>query len=535
MPRRSLTARLRGRAIALARRFSHTSPRLREAEAAIAGGDAERALSLTDGPIAARPGDLAALGIRQRAFAALGDQIGVAATMAAVVRTGRTDAVVEAERRLHGNLIETDPRWRLRVPGPPEALTPVSRRRVLHLLKESRPHRQSGYTMRSHYNVTTQRGAGWDPAVVTALGFPRWRTGSGAPSVEEVDGIRHHRLDPGPAYPQDAPADVWLEDYAWRAADVVRAEKPAIIHASSGWRGYDAALVGLALGRHFGLPVVYEVRGVFDGPVVTDGRERQRRRRAETEVRVMAVADAVVTLAETMRGEFVERGIPAEKVFVIPNGVDPAAFAPMPAEPTTRTRYGLDGRFVIGYISNLDHPREDFETLIAATARLAAEGREVACLIVGDGTRREELERFARASGARDRIVFTGQVPHDEVRGLYALIDAFIVPRRDERAARLVTPLKPFEAMAMARPLIVADLPALIEIAPDGVRGLAYPTEDPAGLARAVGRLIDDPQLAARIAAAGHDWVIAERSWSANGPRWDAAYGYVLDRRVATA
>jgi len=249
----------------------------------------------------------------------------------------------------------------------------------------------------------------------------------------------------------------------------------------------------------------------------------------------MAVADAVVTLAETMRGEFVERGIPAEKVFVIPNGVDPAAFAPMPAEPTTRTRYGLDGRFVIGYISNLDHPREDFETLIAATARLAAEGREVACLIVGDGTRREELERFARASGARDRIVFTGQVPHDEVRGLYALIDAFIVPRRDERAARLVTPLKPFEAMAMARPLIVADLPALIEIAPDGVRGLAYPTEDPAGLARAVGRLIDDPQLAARIAAAGHDWVIAERSWSANGPRWDAAYGYVLDRRVATA
>jgi glycosyltransferase involved in cell wall biosynthesis len=236
-----------------------------------------------------------------------------------------------------------------------------------------------------------------------------------------------------------------------------------------------------------------------------------------------------------MRGEFIERGIAAEKVFVIPNGVDPEAFAPMPADPSTRARYGLGDRFVIGYISNLDHPREDFETLIAATARLAGEGRDVACLIVGDGTRRSALEGVARSSGAADRIVFTGQVPHEEVRGLYALVDAFIVPRTDERAARLVTPLKPFEAMAMARPVIVADLPALVEIAPDGVRGLSYRTQEPADLARAVGRLMDDSGLRDRLAAAGRAWVIAERSWSANGPRWDEAYGYVLERRRAAA
>ena len=535
MPRRSLTARVRGRAVALVRRFSHISSELREAETALASGDAARALALTDPAIRARPGDVAVLGVRQRAFALTGDQIGVAATMAALRRAGRASAIDVGERRLHGTLVETDPRWQLRVPGAPERLEPASDRRVLHLLKESRPHRQSGYTMRSHYNVTTQRDAGWDPAVVTALGFPRWRAGHGGPALEDVDGIRFHRLDPGPAYPQDAPADVWVQDYAWRAADVVRAERPGIIHASSGWRGYDSALVGLALGRRFGLPVVYEVRGVFDGPVVTEGRERQRVRRADTEVRVMAAADAVVTLAETMRGEFVERGIAADKVFVIPNGVDPAAFAPMTADPAARAKYGLGDRFVIGYISNLDHPREDFETLIAATARLAGEGRDVACLIVGDGTRRSELESVARSSGAADRIVFTGQVPHEEVRGLYALIDAFIVPRTDERAARLVTPLKPFEAMAMARPLIVADLPALVEIAPDGVRGLSYRTEDPADLARAVARLMDDAELRDRLAAAGREWVIAERSWSANGPRWDAAYGYVLDRRRSIA
>jgi glycosyltransferase involved in cell wall biosynthesis len=535
MPGRIHAGRLRRWVVRQARRLSHTSPRLREAEYALAEGDPERALSLMTGLIEMRPGDRAVLGLRQRAFAALGDQIAVAATMAALGRAGGLHAVAVAERRLHGYLAETDPRWRLRVPGAPESVRPENDRRVLHLLKESRPHRQSGYTMRSHYNVTTQRASGWEPVVVTALGFPRWRTGSGSPAMEVVDDVRHHRLDPGAAYPQDAPADVWLEDYAWRAADVVRRERPAIIHASSGWRGYDAALVGLALGRHFGLPVVYEVRGLFDGPVVTEGRERQRRRRAEAELRVMLAADAVVTLADTMRDEFIERGVPGEKIFVVPNGVDPDVFAPMPPDPAIRTRYELGGRFVIGYISNLDHPREDHETLIAATARLVAAGRDVACLIVGDGTRRDELESYARESGVADRIVFTGQVPHDEVRGLYAVIDVFVVPRRDERAARLVTPLKPFEAMAMERPLVVADLPALVEIAPDGVRGLVYPTEDPDGLADAVARLIDDPDLRRRIAAAGHTWVRAERTWAANGPRWADAYGYVLERHRTAA
>jgi glycosyltransferase involved in cell wall biosynthesis len=514
------------------RRFTAMSPRLRQAEAALREGDPERGLSLMTGLV--EPTRPAGEGVLSRAAGAIGDRLAVAAATAAITRSRRMTIIENAERRLGGHIAETDPRWSPRVPGPPEPLRPDEDRRVLHLLKESLPHRQSGYTMRSAYNVGTIRDAGWDPVVVTPLGFPRWRTGQGGPPVEEVDGIRHHRLDPGPAYPTDAPADAYLDDFAWRAADVVRTERPAILHASSGFRGYELALVALALGRHFALPVVYEVRGLFDAPAYTTGFERYKRR-AATDLRAMLAADAVVTLAETMRADIIERGVPPEKVFVVPNGVDAETFSPMPPDPAIRTRYGLGDRFVIGYISNLDHPREDHESLIAATAQLVAVGRDVACLIVGDGTRRDELEQVARDSGAADRIIFTGQVPHEQVRGMYATIDTFIVPRKDERAARLVTPLKPYEAMAMARPLIVADLPALTEIAPDGVRSLTYPTGDAAGLADAVARLMDDPGLAARIAAAGREWVVAERTWAANQPRWDAVYRSVLERRGVPA
>jgi glycosyltransferase involved in cell wall biosynthesis len=530
---------LRTVAASVARRLARVRPEIRSAEEALAAGDADRALAVTDSDIRSRPGDRALLAVRRQAYAARGDQTGVAATLAAMRRTRGGDAFAATERRLHGDLAETDPRWRPRVRGPRRAIEPRSDRVVLHLLKESLPQRQTGFTMRSHANLLAQRAAGWDPAVVTALGFPR-SLGGPVASAEDVDGIRHHRLDLGAGYPQDGPVDAYLEDYAWRAAVVARAERPAIVHASSGGRGYESALVGLALGEHLDLPVVYEVRSLFDGPAssadrtasdATSTRERYRRRDA-TEVRSMLAADAVVTLAETMKSDIVARGVPAERVFIVPNGVDPDAFQPRPADPALRERYGLGERFVIGYISNLDHPREGHETLIEATAILAAAGRDVACLIVGEGRRRAELESIAAASGAADRIVFAGSVPHAEVPAMYALLDAFVVPRRDERAARVVTPLKPFEAMAMARPMIVADLPALTEVAPDGERSLTYRAEDAAALAAAVGRLMDDPALAVRLGETGRAWVTRERTWAANGPRWTAIYEAVGSGRA---
>jgi glycosyltransferase involved in cell wall biosynthesis len=121
-------------------------------------------------------------------------------------------------------------------------------------------------------------------------------------------------------------------------------------------------------------------------------------------------------------------------------------------------------------------------------------------------------------------------VPHGEIRRWYAVLDAFVIPRRDERAARSVTPLKPFEAMAMARPLVVADLPALSEIAAPDERGLAFPADDAAALAAALERLIDDPALGRRLGEAGRTWVVAERTWAANGQRLRAIYDDVLER-----
>jgi glycosyltransferase involved in cell wall biosynthesis len=505
----------------------------RDAEAAIARGDLDDALVRVERLVESQPRSIRALELRRLIETRRGDLRAQARTLHRLHLLEDTDERHAAERKVVGRWVETTAGWTPRIPGPPRPVEPRPGV-VLHLLKESAPYLTNGFTMRSRYNLLAARDAGLVPEVITALGFPRRLGVASVPSLETVDGIRHHRLDLGPHRPLDGPWDTDLRDTAWLAGRVARHVAPSVIHASSGHRGFETALVGLALRDHIDRPLVYEVRSFFEASWSPDetrneqGEHYSRLHAAETGA--MRAADHVITLSESMRADIVARGIAPERIAIVPNGVDAAAFAPEPPDPALRARLGIDGQFVFGYVSNLDHKRENQELLIEATAMLAARGRRVRCLIVGDGKRRTELEAMAKAGPAAAHVTFTGAIPHDEIRRYYAVLDAFVVPRRDERAARSVTPLKPFEAMAMARPLVVSDLPALTEIAAPDQRGLAFPPGDATGLAAALERLIDDAAMARRLGEAGRAWVVTERTWAANGQRLRAIYDEVLER-----
>lgn len=508
--------------------------RVEEARQALDRGRLDEALAAAAAILASHPRTIAAHEIRQAALLRAGEPTSSLAALRSLRRIGDTAERADLDRRLVGMLRESDAGWLPRIPGPSDPIAPAAPGRVLHLLKESPPDRQSGFAMRSHHILAAQRAAGLDPVAVTALGFPR-AAGRVASAVETIDGIRMHRLDLGAGYPADVPLDRYLEDFAWLASGVVRAERPAILHAASGLRGYDMALVGLALRARHDLPLVYEVRSFLE--TSWSGREGAElaeisRRRQAAETRAMTEADAVVTIAEAMREDVLARGVPPERVFVAPNGVDAEQFTPRPPDAALRARHGLHG-FVFGYVSNLDHPREGQELLIDAAARLRSRGRDATCLIVGDGRRRSELEERAGRTPARGSVVFTGAVPHAEVPAYYAALDAFVVPRRDERAARHVTPLKPFEAMAMERPLVVSDLPALREIAAPDERGLVFAPDDVDALVACLERLMDAPELGRALGAAGRAWVVRERTWAANVPTYEAVYACARAHRAA--
>ena len=146
-------------------------------------------------------------------------------------------------------------------------------------------------------------------------------------------------------------------------------------------------------------------------------------------------------------------------------------------------------------------------------------------LLVGDGKDKETLVETGHRLGLDDgTLIMTGRVPHDDVLRYYSLIDVFVVPRTASRVSQLVTPLKPYEAMAMERAVVVSDLPALREMVSPGETGLTFRAEDAAHLADVLGGLLDDPALRARLGRQGREWVLANRTWANNGRLYRELY-----------
>ena len=160
-------------------------------------------LARIDEELAAHPENVRLLTLRRFALSRLGELSASLDALADLRAVADEPALARLERETVARLVETDPRWLPRVPGPARPVDPRPGV-VLHLLKESVPHRQTGFTTRSRYMVLAQRDAGLTPVVVTQPGFPRSAGVAGAAAMEEVDGIRYHRLDPGNAYPATA-------------------------------------------------------------------------------------------------------------------------------------------------------------------------------------------------------------------------------------------------------------------------------------------------------------------------------------------
>jgi glycosyltransferase involved in cell wall biosynthesis len=211
-------------------------------------------------------------------------------------------------------------------------------------------------------------------------------------------------------------------------------------------------------------------------------------------------------------------------VHVVPNAVDAAAFRPVAPDPALRARLGLGpDDVVLGYVTTLS-PYEGLDTLVEAVARLTARGRGVRALIVGDGAQRLALGQLARRLGVGDRVHFTGSVAHAEVAAHLALMDVFVVPRTAEVTCQLVTPLKPYEAMAAGRAVIVSRTEALSEMVIEGETGRTFVPEDPADLADVAEQLIADPEGRHALGERARAWVREARSWEANAARYLAVY-----------
>ena len=145
-------------------------------------------------------------------------------------------------------------------------------------------------------------------------------------------------------------------------------------------------------------------------------------------------------------------------------------------------------------------------------------------LLVGGGFRDDDLRRQAADMGIADRVVFTGRVPHDEVRRYYDLIDVLVYPRLSMRLTDLVTPLKPLEAMAQQRLIVASDVGGHRELLQDGVTAMLFKAGSEEDLVRKVLALLSEPQRWPVLRSAGRRYVESERTWKVCVARYAEVY-----------
>ena len=396
--------------------------------------------------------------------------------------------------------------------------------RILHLFDHSIP-LHSGYTFRSRAILREQRARGWETAHLTGP-----KQGSEADGLETVDGLEFYRTALPPRILRPVPL---IKDQAMitamtrRLTEVARNIRPDILHAHSPVLNARAAL---AVGRRLGIPVVYEVRAFWEDAAAAHGTApegglRYRLTRA-LETRALKQADAVATICEGLRGDMIARGVDAEKIAVIPNAVDVEAFTPHSPDPDLQRDLGLEGGKVIGFIGSFYH-YEGLDLLLRALP-LLNDGPPLKLLLVGGGPEDETLKALVHALGLTDRVVMTGRVPHDDVGRYYALVDAFIYPRRNMRLTDLVTPLKPLEAMAQRKAVMASDIGGHRELIEHGRTGTLFSPDDPASIAAAIDAWRTAPSRAEAMLGAAYDHVCEARTWQ----RSVAAYAPVYERLV---
>jgi glycosyltransferase involved in cell wall biosynthesis len=400
---------------------------------------------------------------------------------------------------------------------------PRSVTKVLHVVTDALPTTSAGYTIRTQEIALAQRLAGMDPHVSTRIGFPVTAGAIDGRETVTVDGVPYHRLLP---WVMPGRMDRVYQTHLRYAARLTERLQPAVLHAAS---NYANAVIALALRETTGLPVVYEVRGFWEDTWLSRHAanadlklsDRYVRTRA-LETRCMTDADLVVTLGEAMREEIIQRGVPADNVIIVPNGVSEAFLRPLPDGAALRASLGIQpDEHVVGLVSSLV-AHEGIGTLLEAVRILNDRGVKTRALIVGDGPERTALQRQAAALGLN--AIFTGRVPSASVRDYHAALDVFVVPRTPDRVCQLVTPLKPVEAMASGLPVVVSSVRALSEIVHDRETGLLSPPLDAGELADRLQQLLASPDLRAKLGANARDWVARDRTWAHNAARYREAY-----------
>lgn len=335
---------------------------------------------------------------------------------------------------------------------------------------------------------------------------PDDRGGAATRRLDAGGGVALKSRLPGPLY--EAAELLYSAPAYLRLAARARAARPDILYERYNLYFHS----GVRLARASGLPFILEVNAPLVEERARHGGLALKGLARWSETSIWRAADKVLPVTRVLADMIVREGVSADRIEVVPNGVEASFLEAVDPRPV-RTRYGLDGRLVLGFTGFA----RDWHGLDRIVRFLAAErARNLHLLIVGDGDVVPELRRQAERLDVADRMSVTGVVQREDVAAHVAAFDIALQPA----VVGYASPLKIIEYMALGKPIVAPDRANIRELLTDGADSLLAAPDDEAALFRALLRLAGDAALRDKLGRAARAALDRRNlTWSGNAER----------------
>jgi glycosyltransferase involved in cell wall biosynthesis len=289
----------------------------------------------------------------------------------------------------------------------------------------------------------------------------------------------------------------------WRLQRACRRFLPHLIYE----RNNLYFLAGTLLSRRTGIPLLLEVNAPL-----ADERSRHDGLGLpwlahRLEALVWRSADRVIAVTGVLKQMIASTGVPAERIEVVPNGIDPVRFASLPPRPE------VPDPVVLGFVGFV----RDWHGLASVIAAMAADrSARLRLVIVGDGPAVPALHQQAQELLVADRVHFRGLVPHEAIPERIAGFDIALQPR----VVAYASPLKLFEYMAAGKAIVAPDQPNIRELLADEETALLFDPGEPDAMWSAIRRLAADQGLRSRLGRAVREEIERrDYTWLGNARR----------------
>ena len=259
-------------------------------------------------------------------------------------------------------------------------------------------------------------------------------------------------------------------------------------------------IAGAIIHKLHGLPFILEVNSPLAEERSVHGGLSFPRLAAWIEGMVWRSANIVLPVTHVLANYVEAYGVPKNRIHVIPNGINLSKFSKNISKDQAKFQLGLQNKLILGFTGFV----RDWHGMDKVLYWMKNNNHyNVHLLIVGDGPARLELENLAKSLKLESRISFTGVIPRDKVPNYIASFDIALQPS----VVSYASPLKLFEYMALAKPIIAPDTPNLREILENEKNALLFNINHPSSFESALNKLCSDSTLRNQIGNGARDTI----------------------------